>query len=114
MASSFRRQGRYTCCDTRTLSGRLRLARYSANLSWKQLAYRTGYSEGSVKAWEVGRRGIPASSLGTIAKHTHCSMDWLLTGEGEPPRGYERFAHIRLDGTRHDLARALEPATRPA
>jgi transcriptional regulator with XRE-family HTH domain len=114
LASSFRKQWRYTVCDTRELSGRLRLARYAANLSWKQLAFRTGYSEHSVKAWERGHRGIPASSLGTIAKHTHCSVDWLLTGEGEPPRGHERFAHIRLDGTRHDLARALEPATRPA
>jgi transcriptional regulator with XRE-family HTH domain len=111
MPSSFRKQGRYTVCDLRTLSGRLRMARYVANVSWKQLAFRTGFSEHSVKKWELGQRSIPAAALPLIAKTAHVTVEWLVSGLGDPPRGFERFAHIRPDGTLHDLARALMPAT---
>lgn len=100
-----RPQRRYDLCDTRTLSGRLRLARYCSGLEWKQLAYRTGYSAESVRSWEAGRRSIPAHCIGVLAQAARCSEDWLLTGQGTPPEQHRRYAHVRLDGTIHDLMR---------
>lgn len=94
--------------DLRTVRGRLRAARHSAGLSYKQMAWRLGLSVSSIKAKENGGRAIASNELEMWAQHTKCSLDWLVTGEGKAPPNLDKVDHTRMDGSEFKRRRPTE------
>lgn len=94
--------------DLRTVGGRLKAARLSARLTWKQMGYRLKLSAGSMKAKETGKRAISTGELACWAKWGKCSVEWLVTGEGKAPPRLSEVDHIRPDGTTHLRRRPTE------
>lgn len=81
--------------DTKTVGGRIRMAKKKCGLKSKELAESAGISPNYIYLIESGRR-IPSNELlNRIAEITHVSYEWLKTGEG-PQRVYDRQAGSRL------------------
>lgn len=73
------------------LSDRLRIARENSGLKQTEVTELIGLSPVSLSRWENGKRKPTAANITALAKLYRCSVDWLLTGEGEkfptPRRG---------------------------
>jgi transcriptional regulator with XRE-family HTH domain len=94
--------------DLRTVGGRLKAARLSARLSWKQMGYRLKLSAASMKAKECNQKAISTGELACWAKWGKCDVDWLVTGVGKAPPHLAMVDHIRLDGSTHLRRRPTE------
>ena len=75
--------------DTKTVGGRIRMARKKCGLKIKELAESAGVSANHACLIESGRRNPSQELLGKIAEITNASYEWLKTGEGQQ-RAYDR------------------------
>lgn len=81
--------------DTKTVGGRIRMAKEKCGLKTKELAESAGVSANHACLIESGRRNPSQELLGKIAEITHVSYEWLKTGKGQQ-RAYDRQAGSRL------------------
>lgn len=81
--------------DTKTVGGRIRMAKEKCGLKTKELAESAGISANHACLIESGRRNPSNELLDKIAEITHVSYEWLKTGEGQQ-RAYNRQAGSRL------------------
>lgn len=77
--------------DLNTISGlsdRLRIARERAGLSARALGRAAGLGTRTISLLESGARPDPRrSTIEAISKTLGVSLEWLLLGTGEPPKG---------------------------
>lgn len=66
------------------LGTRIAAFRKSATITQVQLAETLNVSQQTVASWEVGRRGVPVSSLPALARALSVSVESLI-GEKAPP-----------------------------
>jgi phage repressor protein C with HTH and peptisase S24 domain len=79
--------------NLRTSAGRLAYAMERAGISSAaELAERSGLKEAGVRHYVNGTRSITQRAAPYLARALSCSAAWLLTGEGDPPRGSPRLA----------------------
>ncbi len=81
--------------DTKTVGGRIRMAKKKCGLKSKELAESAGISPNHIYLIESGRRNPSNELLNRIAEITHISYEWLKTGEGQQ-RVYDHQAGSRL------------------
>lgn len=62
----------YTFCE------RLKELRLEKNLSYRQLGKEIGFSDTSVRRWEIGTRAPNIYELIALAKYFNVSSDYLL------------------------------------
>ena len=79
---------------------RLKYLREITRLSRRAFAFKHGFPPGTLQNWEEGRyeRGINQKAALTLivafqAESIDCQVDWLLYGEGLPPK--HQFAHVQ-------------------
>jgi transcriptional regulator with XRE-family HTH domain len=68
-----------------TLKVRLKRAREMAGLSARALSSLAGLTPSHVSLIEAGQPGIESKTAMKLAGVLGVSLDWLLTGKGEPP-----------------------------
>lgn len=68
------------------LKDRLKALRKSNNLTQEELGDAIGVSYSQISAMESGR-SAPQETIAAIAKHFKVSLQWILNGEGESPKG---------------------------
>jgi len=106
-----------------TTGARIRHIRKALGLSQEDFGKKLSVSRGAVGNWETGddskKSGISHDNLKKISEISGCSVDWILTGKGEPfPDGEGRTTKSaskpgrKLDRTlfqvAHDMARNFE------
>jgi transcriptional regulator with XRE-family HTH domain len=62
----------------KALGARIAELRKESNITQVQLAETMGVSQQTVASWEVGRRGVPVSSLPTLARTLGASVETLI------------------------------------
>ncbi len=67
--------------DTRTLQGRLRIARREAGLERGEVAESIGLGPETIRSWETGRRVPRLRNLRLLAEMYGVELGWLLDGE---------------------------------
>ncbi|MEO1110501.1 MAG: helix-turn-helix domain-containing protein [Pseudomonadota bacterium] len=101
-----------------TTGDRIRHIRKALGLTQSEFANRISLSRGAVGNWEQDK-GITQKNLQQISSVFGCSLDWLLTGKGDPfaadgllEATHENKAGKKLDRTlfqvAHDMARNFE------
>lgn len=104
--------------DMKTTGDRILYIRKALGLTQTEFAQQLELSRGAVGNWEHDK-GITQKNLKKIAAAFGCSLDWLLSGSGEPFSGSSRMPRInenspgkKLDRTlfqvAHDMARKFE------
>jgi transcriptional regulator with XRE-family HTH domain len=73
--------------ETSTFGDRLVLAREASGLGQAELATRMGVKAQTVRAWEEDHAEPRANRLQMMAGMLNVSMVWLMSGQGEGPRG---------------------------
>lgn len=106
----------------RTLSGRIRQARESNELSRAELARRVGVKPSAAVQWELKHGTVPnAANLAKIATVTDVAFEWLATGRGTarslaiqetPAIHLASFAHDLFEERLLEIARILPSRTR--
>lgn len=97
---------------------RIRLLRKTLGLTQSEFAERISLSRGAVGNWEHDK-GITQKNLQQIAETFGCSLDWLLSGKGDPfsagnaeegaaPRKPGKKLDRNLFQVAHDMARNFE------
>lgn len=68
-----------------SMGGRIRERRERRGFNRAELARRVGVSKTTVTNWEEGiQQDMLASKLLRLSKELQCTVDWLLSGHGEP------------------------------
>lgn len=88
--------------DSRTVLGRMLIARQAANKTAFHIAKGMGLSHETIYSWERGRRAISSEHLEAYAALCRIKSKWILTGEGYAPPRLMRVRHIQADGTEYD------------
>lgn len=74
-------------CGMDTIHARIRYARKAARLTQGEVAEALGISRVSVTQWEMEGKSRPESErIPALAKLLNTTTDWLLNGDGAPPR----------------------------
>jgi ribosomal protein S27AE len=73
-------------CNMETHANRLRMMRALLGVGQTAMAARLGVSRAVYARWESLKRPLlpPSPRLVDIREQMGCSLDWLLTGEGQP------------------------------
>ncbi|WP_299482005.1 helix-turn-helix domain-containing protein [uncultured Roseibium sp.] len=115
-STSFKKRGMMSGMDT--TGDRIRHIRKALGLTQAEFADRISLSRGAVGNWEQDK-GITQKNLQQIANVFGCSLDWLLSGKGDPfdddrfqPANQNAKPGKKLDRTlfqvAHDMARNFE------
>ncbi len=71
----------------KTIGARIKFVRTAKGMTQQQFAdFLGGVTRGAIGNWEL-EKGITAGNMETVARKTGVSLDWLMTGRGEPPEG---------------------------
>lgn len=95
-----------------TFGDRVTLAREALGLSRTDLAERLGVEEARVEGWEADADEPRANRLQMMAGVLGVSLQWLMTGQGEPPapapEGDVAPILAEMRAVRGDMTRAAE------
>jgi transcriptional regulator with XRE-family HTH domain len=66
---------------------RLRAVRKARGMVQEQVAKVVGKTRAAISQWELGEVQADIKSLERAAASLRCGLNWLISGEGEPPEG---------------------------
>lgn len=86
---------------------RLRMSRALVGLSRQELYEKTGIATSTIDTWESGRVEVTEKSAERFCNAmkqlgVHCTIEWLLTGAGSPPRLMDDLEKTILVANGHD------------